>query len=323
MDHSAKVYSPIGSVRYIASDALKRVHKSASSAAKYCLLVFTIPPRKVLAANTIPFEPVSTLSPEQADSVDQEGGELDLANWVDRGMTIRGGDSVYQCLANLTAALDLVGQLNNAEYNGAAGALSLLPTAGALLGAPTREMWIVYKLVPIAGIFSMFLSLGGSITPSNVGDYDPSEPFSYSGFMPTTRVKANPKSTPAAPASQNEHESGSPPKTELQRQAKLFAAEVNDRASDDGGGNIFLGVAVAMALQFCLIVALLIPMWYAQKGAVVTWWCRVWGWMYFWYFLVSGVSIFDNIVAAPFTKSWKTRVSRMPSGLVFDGHTPR
>ncbi|KAK1767789.1 hypothetical protein QBC33DRAFT_558618 [Phialemonium atrogriseum] len=41
---------------------------------------------------------------------------------------------------NLTAALDLVGQLNVAEYNGAAGALSLLPTAGALPGFLTRQM---------------------------------------------------------------------------------------------------------------------------------------------------------------------------------------
>lgn len=104
-------------------------------------------------------------------SVDQEGGDLDFNNWVNRGMAVRGGHSVYQCLANLTAALEFMGQLNAAEYNGAAGALSLLPAAGALLGSPTHEMWIVYKLVSVAGVLSMFLSLGGSITPSNVSDY--------------------------------------------------------------------------------------------------------------------------------------------------------
>jgi hypothetical protein len=40
--------------------------------------------------------------------------------------------------------------------------------------------------------------------------------------------------------------------------------------------------------------------------------------MYFWYFLVSAVSIFDNLVAAPFTRSWTVRVSRKPSGILLD-----
>ena len=40
--------------------------------------------------------------------------------------------------------------------------------------------------------------------------------------------------------------------------------------------------------------------------------------MYFWYFLVSGVSIFDNLVAAPFTRSWTIRVSRRPTGIILD-----
>ena len=44
------------------------------------------------------------------------------------------------------------GQASQAEYSGAAGALSLLPTAGALIGPPAAEMWIVFKLVPIAGV---------------------------------------------------------------------------------------------------------------------------------------------------------------------------
>lgn len=235
------------------------------------LVVFT--PRKVLAANTIPFTPITTVTPAQATSIDQEGGNLHLDIWVNRGMTIRGGNSVYQCLANLTAALELVGQLNAAEYNGAASALSLLPTAGALLGAPTREMWIVYKLVPLAGVLSMFLSLGGSITPSNVGDYDPAEPFSYGGFMPTTAVKTRPDRENSRPQSVQTFEA-----IEAQDDvsaADLFAKEVFQRAEDDRGGGVTLGVASAIVLQFILVIGLLIPMWYAQRGSVVTWWCRV------------------------------------------------
>ncbi|KAH7144096.1 hypothetical protein B0J13DRAFT_595692 [Dactylonectria estremocensis] len=201
------------------------------------MITFSSPgllPRRAIAANTIPFTPVQTLSPEQSASIDQEGGRLDFDNWVNRGMTMRKGDS-------------------RAEYNGAAGALSLLPTAGALLGAPTREMWIVYKLVPLAGLLSMFLSLSGSITPSNVGEYDPAEPFSYSGFMPTTRITAARR----GPTSR----------------------------------------------RFILIISLLIPIWYTQRGQLLRSGVA-WGWIYFWYFLVSAVSIFDNLVATPFTCSW-------------------
>jgi hypothetical protein len=262
----------------IGRDALQRAAYFANALRRAPLALVAWLPQHALAANTKPFVPVQTVTPQQAESVDQEGGSLDFNNWVDRGMTIRGGDSVYQCLANLTAALELVGQLSNAEYSGAAGALSLLPTAGALLGAPTREMWIVYKLVPLAGLFSMFLSLGGSITPSNVGEYDPSEPFSYGGYMPTTGVTA----TRRLPSSSASSVAGDPALlgfAEAQQEPKTpavqFAEQVKQRADDDSGGGIRLGIFGAMALQFILMVCLLIPMWYAQKGAVVTWWCRV------------------------------------------------
>jgi hypothetical protein len=262
----------------VASDALRRAAYFASLLRYGPLVVLTMA-RPAQAANTIPFTPVQTVTPAQASSVDQVSGDLDFHNWVNRGMTIRKGDTVYQCLANLTAALELVGELSSAEYNGAAGALSLLPTAGALLGAPTREMWIVYKLVPLAGVFSMFLSLGGSITPSNVGEYDPAEPFSYGGFMPTTGVTA----TRRAPASSASSAAGSirmldtAEAQDSKTSAQQFAEQVWQRADDDSGGGIMLGIFLAMALQFVLMVGLLIPMWYAQRGAVVTWWCEVRG----------------------------------------------
>ncbi|ROW14965.1 hypothetical protein VPNG_03441 [Cytospora leucostoma] len=237
-------------------------------------------------------------------------------------MTIRSGDSVYQCLANLTVALEQVGQLNSAEYNGAAGALSLLPTAGALLGAPTREMWIVYKLVPLAGVLSMFLGLGASITPSNVGDYDPEEPFSYGGFMPTTRLSPAERDPPSRRTSLDEFQQGGSPIQPMVEEPKspadVFADEVKKRAGDDRGGGFLLGVWMAMILQFTLIIVILVPMYYAQRGSVITWWCRVWGWMWFWYFLITVVSVFDNIIAAPFTHSWTIRVSRRPTGIILD-----
>ncbi|KAM6537939.1 hypothetical protein FALCPG4_003835 [Fusarium falciforme] len=181
-------------------------------------------------------------------------------------------------------------------------------------------MWIVYKLVPLAGLLSMFLSLGGSITPSNVGEYDPAEPFSYGGFMPATRVRAAKRrpTTPASSAPGNRGAANTFEAENEQTEAQAFAQEVLQRAEDDSGGGIKFGIFLAMALQFVFTIATRIPMWYAQRGAVVSWWCRVWGWMYFWYTLVTGVSIFDNLVAAPFTTSWTIRVSRKPTGILLD-----
>ncbi|KAK8127813.1 hypothetical protein PG984_008921 [Apiospora sp. TS-2023a] len=306
-------------LRHVLSDYGLRIQAVARMAKPAFILRSTLCPKGVFGANTIPFTPVQTLQPVQAKSVDQEEGELDFNNWVNRGMAIRTGDSIHECLGNLTAALDLVGKLNEFEYAGASGALSLLPTAGALLGAPTREMWIVYKLVPMAGLLSMLLSLGGSITPSNVGDYDPDEPFSYGGFMPTNAVTATGRATRASRrTSMSIGEREDVDHFEEQDGAQKFAEEVRQRADDDSGGSMFFGIWLAMGLQLCLVIAFLIPMYYAQRGSVITWWCRSWPWMWFWYCLVTIVAIFDNLVAAPFTKSWTIRVSRTPTGLIMD-----
>lgn len=255
----------------IVDDFVHRIRPVSTAIKAAPPLIVALLPRKASAANTVPFVPIQTVTPEQATSINQEGGSLDFSNWVQRGVTIRGGHDVYSCLANLTAALELVGQLSAAEYNGAAGALSLLPTAGALLGAPTREMWIVYKLVPVAGILSMCLSLGGSITPSNVGDYDPDEPFSYGGFMPTNAVKGSGRMSRPGSIMEDDSDLEGHNMSERER----FIEEVRRRADEDGGGDIFLGVWIAMGVQLILIVAMLGPMYYAQRGAVVVWWCRV------------------------------------------------
>ncbi|KAF2000172.1 hypothetical protein P154DRAFT_410884, partial [Amniculicola lignicola CBS 123094] len=255
-----------------------------------------------LAANTQIFTPVQTPTPAQNLAVDQEGGWFYFDSWTRRGNTIRSGPDVRQCLLNLAKALEEVGVLAAAEYNGAAGALSLLPTAGALLGAPTREMWIVYKLVPLAGILSMFLSLGATITPRDAGEFTSEKAFSYGGLIATM------KSEVAKTRVHRRMES-----VDDLSEARRFAREVRERADDEAGGDVAGKIWLGMACQAMLIGVVLVAMWFAQQGAVITWWCRFWGWIFFWYFLVIMVSIFDNIVAAPFTKSWTLRVAKAPS----------
>lgn len=44
--------------------------------------------------------------------------------------------------------------------------------------------------------------------------------------------------------------------------------------------------------------------------------------MFFWYFIIIITSVFDNIVAAPFTYSWTLRVARAPSKIHADSISP-
>jgi hypothetical protein len=179
--------------------------------------------------------------------------------WVERARVIRRGGSNYQCLANLAAALEQVGQLTNAEYGGAAGALSLLPTAGAHLGAPSKEMWIVYKLVPLAGILSMLLSLGATIWPDNTSNFDPEKTTLYGGLMPTVSDNSHIRAHEVLKSKTSA--SGSQTAAGVVQAAYLFAERVRRRAEEsdtggDFGGEIWFGIA----LQVTCNIVMLVPM---------------------------------------------------------------
>lgn len=51
--------------------------------------------------------------------------------------------------------------------------MALLPTVGALLGAPTSEIWQLLTIVPFGGVLAMSISFGGAILPVRVEDYEP------------------------------------------------------------------------------------------------------------------------------------------------------
>lgn len=179
---------------------------------------------------------------------------------------IHRGNSIYQCLANLTIVLELVGQLSNAKYNSTAGALSLLLMAKALLSMPTHKIQIVYKLVLLASIFSMFLSLSRSIMLSNVGKYNPLEPFSYSGYMLTTGVTVM-RRLPSSSASSVVGDLPSLVVVEVQCEIKIdvqqFVEQVKQQVDNNSRGGIHLGIFFAMVIQFALMVCLLVLIQYA------------------------------------------------------------
>ena len=74
---------------------------------------------------------------------------FDFRGWQGQAHSIRRNNNRAQCFGNLSLALQTVGAISAYEASGASGALSLLPTAGALIGAPAKELWSLYKLTPI------------------------------------------------------------------------------------------------------------------------------------------------------------------------------
>ncbi len=180
-------------------------------------------------------------------------------DWQGRAHQIRmTGDRAY-CIGNLSIALQELGAAYTAGSNGASTLLTLIPTAGALIGAPARELWVLYKLMPIAGLFSMLLSLGGNIVPMEVIDYERVDAFSYNGMVPTADHKTS--DLVFKPSGETE--------------AERFASQVYLRAVDDCGARRSVTVWIGIALQTFWLTCILSACWFLESGTVVTWWCIV------------------------------------------------
>ena len=95
-----------------------------------------------------------------------------IVDWIYRGLCVRRVEGAEQCYQVLENVLDNLNSLRASEYQGAAGVLALLPTIGALMGAPAPEIWRLLTLYPLGGILSIFLSFGGAIMPVDVEDYE-------------------------------------------------------------------------------------------------------------------------------------------------------
>ena len=232
-------------------------------------LYYAAPPNTDLFTPTI-IPPGATFTPQPPtlqEDIDHESGWFYIKAWINRGNLIRSGtgpNATAYCLGNLSLAVGSLGNLNSADYSGAAGALSLLPTAGALIGSPTKELWVVFKLMPLAGVLSMFLSLGGTMVPTQAGAYDPKVSFTYGGMIATTEPRKQKE-----PRVRNTGEG-----IEDIDDAKAFSMRVMERAQDDRGGS-YSKVWVAVAIQGFLIFCIVLTLYYAQLGAVIVWWCEV------------------------------------------------
>ncbi len=271
---SSKIPAPASIINIVARDTIYRLCLISKTIVAIPIAILLRVPKVLAAPQYSDGERLSlyNTTPPDADSIREQksqgnGLSFSVTQWDERGTTIRAGGTIEFCLGNLSMAIEQLARVSAAEYNGAAGALSLLPTAGALIGAPTKELWVVTKLMPMAGIFSMLLSLGGSMVPSAASEYNPSDTYTYEGMMSTAAVI-------------NKHVNI----TELEVQAGLAAGEPRNALRDEilyrvrsfsEGGGSYLNVWIGLGFQMVFIAALLVTLWYAQLGAVIPWWCLV------------------------------------------------
>lgn len=260
-------YHPGLAIRYILEDTLQRLHIILYRIS--CLPVVFIS-ALIPKATAFPAASQSSRS-NSSDSLDADIiadaktllENLSWRDWSKVASSIRKGSNRFTCNQRLSLALSTSGSLAAASSSAAAGALTLLPTAGALIGSPTKELWVVYKLMPLAGILSMLLSLGGSIVPSNASDYELNPgTFSYGGMIATEQDKQDAE-----------------PKPDIKRQGlpeeKVFADKVKLRSEDLLGGKKFARVWCGIGLQILFIAILLVACWFTQSGAILVWWCKV------------------------------------------------
>lgn len=201
-------------------------------------------------------------STNPAEDVKYLTAGLNWKSWNQRADGIRHHAGRAECMVKLNAVLSAIGPLEQASANASSGALTLLPTAGALLGAPTKELWMLYRLVPVAGVLSMLLSLGGNIIPTEASVYKKHVPrFSYMGLV-RTRSDAEIEG-PEEILDQDDSDS------------QVFADMVERRAKDPKGGQRFMRVWIGMALQVFWIAVVNAMCYLIGSGSILFWWCQV------------------------------------------------
>lgn len=206
-----------------------------------------------------------------ADVDNAFGRSIHWLAWKHRVDEIRAGDP-NECLGNLSIALTGLGGAYDAKSAGATTLLTLLPTAGALIGTPVTELWVLSKLMPLAGVVSALLSLGGNIVPSDVNDYERvAADFTYSGMVAS---KPDQHETNAAMVENDEGEGEDDVVADM-KEAALFARKVAARAKDTSGTRKSGVIAIGIAVQIFLLGLIMVAYWLLQSGSVVVWWCTV------------------------------------------------
>lgn len=193
---------------------------------------------------------------------------------MNRGICIRSGNVEQLCWKSLNASLANLDKLRDGEYAGAASVLALLPTIGALLGAPTSEIWRLLTVVPFGGGLAMTLSFGGAILPVRAEEYE--NDLNRNKIAIERSVVSRAKGSTQPEIAQKEINTGLD-----QVMEKILARMRQDESQQLAKRHLWVGLVGMFVLSAGAQAAMIV----VEQGGVIGWWCPSRSWMHLWYFL--------------------------------------
>jgi hypothetical protein len=227
----------------------------------------------------VPLDTLSNCSTRSDEYFGNAQSRFDMIEWYRRGLCIRHGGNDPKCYTALNNVLKAqLNEIRKGEYAGAAGVMALLPTIGALLGAPTNEIWRLLTMVPFGGALAMALSFGGAILPVKAKDYE-------SAFMKRQIIDGRPK----GPRRTNSNMSffKDPPSDHqlaiIDRASRLME-KVDSRLRSKIRKSIpvnyiWSGLVGMLLLLFGAHASMVI----VEQGSILPWWCASRWWIHMWY----------------------------------------
>jgi hypothetical protein len=196
----------------------------------------------------------------------QSSANFSVAAFIAVGSCTRQG-SAGDCYATLINTLTNVNPLRQVEYSGAATVLTLLPTIGALFGAPTTEIWTMLMIIPFGGWIALLVSFGGTMMPVKVEDYE--------------LANAKESSIVIRDGKESKLEVGE----RIQRRQSVLR-KIRARLSQQKGDKIPKRLlASGLLFMTALLIGAQAAMAIVEQGAVLQWWCSCNWWMHLWYLL--------------------------------------
>lgn len=200
--------------------------------------------------------------------------QFSIYSWVSRGICVRSGNNEVLCWKSLIHSLGNLDEIRKGEYAGAASVLALLPTIGALLGAPTSEIWRLLTVVPFGGGLAMTLSFGGAILPVRAEEYE--NDLNRNKIAIESSVASRAKGSRQSEIAQKERNAG------LDRvMEKILARMRQDESQQLAKGHLWVGLVGMIVLSAGAQAAMAV----VEQGDVIGWWCVSRWWMHLWYLL--------------------------------------
>lgn len=192
---------------------------------------------------------------------------------MSRGICVRSQNNQSLCYESFDLTLENFDAIRKAEYTGAASVLALLPTIGALLGAPTSEIWRLLTVVPFGGGLAMTLSFGGAILPVRVEDYE--NALNMHRVAIEGSVASGTKGPRRSEDAHNEIHTGVDQVVE-----KILARMRQDESQRLAKGHLWVGLLGMIMLSVGAQAAMIV----VEQRGVIPRWCVSRSWMHLWYF---------------------------------------